>query len=276
MTAAKRRSPVVAGLLNGLNPGLGFLYVGKGVLAVAAVFALPLVLALGAWTKLIFTPAGCLALTLLMIAVWLALVVAPAMVARRQAPMPLRRFQRWYVYIAFFLISSVALDAIVESRATIFGYETFRLPASSMRDTLLPGDHFISNTWKYKTTLPKRSELVIFRLPKDPSIKYVKRIIGLPGETIEVKGRELLVDGTGLSEPYVTASNNQGTPFGNGRFQVPANSYFVMGDNRDNSYDSRHWGVVPFDNLHGSVEFVWFSYHATNGMRTERFGLWVN
>jgi signal peptidase I len=187
----------------------------------------------------------------------------------------LRRFQRWYVYVAFFVISSLALNAMLESRATVFGYEPFRLPASSMRETLLPGDHFISNTWKYKSVTPKRAELVVFRLPKDPSIKYVKRVIGLPGEIIEVRGSEVLVNGVRLSEPYVTASNNEGVPLGSGKFQVPANSYFVLGDNRDNSYDSRHWGSVPFDHLHGSVEFIWFSYHATNGLRMQRFGQWI-
>jgi signal peptidase I len=164
---------------------------------------------------------------------------------------------------------------LLESRATVFGYEPFRLPASSMRETLLPGDHFISNTWKYKSVRPERGELVVFRLPKDPSVKYVKRIIGLGGEVVEVRGPEVLIDGVRLTEPYVTGSNNEGTPLGNGKFQVPANSYFVLGDNRDNSYDSRHWGPVSLDHLHGSVEFIWFSYHAKSRFRMDRIGKWI-
>jgi signal peptidase I len=99
-------------------------------------------------------------------------------------------------------------------------------------------------------------------------------VIGLPGETVRVTDGEVRVDGTRLDEPYVLPANNRGLFPGNSVSYVPAGSYFVLGDNRDNSYDSRSWGPLPQAYLHGSVEFIWFSFHWPEGLRAGRLGRW--
>ena len=143
-----------------------------------------------------------------------------------------------------------------------------------MMETLIPGDYLMSDSWEFSRRMPKRGEVVIFLYPKDTSLKYVKRVIGLPGDVVQVQGSVVRVNGVALDEPYVLAENRKGLPIGNGEFKVPAGEFFVLGDNRDNSHDSRFWGTVPAGNLYGSAEYIWFSY-GTAGLRLERLGKWI-
>jgi signal peptidase I len=272
MSDVKKRSALLAGLFNLLCPGLGFLYLGRVRWAIGMFAILPAALVTGAWSKLILLPLGYLAILLSLIGIALGSMVAAALAARRQAPAPLGKIQRWYIYIAYFLISGIPLNALFENRANVLGYETFRIPNKSMRETLLPGDFIMSNTWKFRDTKPVRGEIVIFRYPPDPTIKYIKRVVGLPGETIQIGNGEVRVNGKLLVEPYVTPENNLGFLPGDGEYQVPPDSYFTLGDNRDYSHDSRAWGSVPSQNLHGSAEYIWFSYDKDAGLRTERLG----
>jgi signal peptidase I len=216
-----------------------------------------------------------LALTaLVLLAIWLLSVGMSVQVARRQPPAPLRRYQRWYVYLGFYVAVSIALNPLIENRGRLLGYDVFRVPSRSMVDTLLPGDYFISNTWEFGNRTPKRSEVIVFLFPKDPSIKYVQRVIGLPGDTVRVQGSEVRVNGVPLQEVYVNPGNRKGLEIGNGEFKIPEGEFFVLGDNRDNSSDSRFWGTVPASNLYGSVEFLWMSVGA-EGLRLERIGKWI-
>ena len=274
MAEPKKRSAVLACLLTALGGGVGFLYLGKWRWALALTIALPLVLAIGAWTKLMFVPLGFGVVALALIAIWLTSVVLAARIARHQEAAPLQRYQRWYIYLGFYLAFSLLFNILLENRGRLLGYETFRVPSRSMMETLLPGDYFISNSWEFNTRVPKRGEVVVFLFPKDTSLKYVQRVIGLPGDTIQVQGADVRVNGTTLEEPYVKAENRRGLSIGNGEFKVPAGEFFVLGDNRDNSNDSRFWGTVPAANLYGSVEYLWMSYGA-EGLRLERVGKWV-
>ena len=98
----------------------------------------------------------------------------------------------------------------------------------------------------------KRGDIVVFKYPKDPSKGYIKRVIGLPGDTVEIRGEEVWVNGNKLSEPYVDSRMNlshRSLP----SVVVPAHSYYVLGDNRDNSSDSRIWGFVPEELLISKV-----------------------
>jgi signal peptidase I len=142
-----------------------------------------------------------------------------------------------------------------------------------MTYTLMPGDYFMSNPRKFAGQDPSRGDLIVFLFPRDPSLKYVKRVIGLPGETIVIKGGEVLVNGVRLQEPYVSIDNNREPQVPGGKFAVPDGHFFVLGDNRDNSSDSRHWGYVPRSNLYGNIEYIWFSLDSVYGIRTERIGL---
>jgi signal peptidase I len=268
----KPRSALVTGVLGVLSPGLGLLYLGKWKWAVAALLCPIVVLAVAAWTRLVFIPVGFLATLSLLAVLWLGTIASAVVTARRMpALVTLNRFQRWYVYLGFVVLGYLIYELVLSNRGGLLGYETFRMPSRSMNDTLVAGDHFVTDAWIYRRKSPERGDVVVFRHPTDPSVKFIQRVVGLPRETLEVGAGWLRVGGVLVEEKYVSEANNQG-PFGHGRFEVPADSYFLMGDNRDNSEDSRFFGPVPAAYVQGKAEYIWFSYHPTLGLSTDRIG----
>ncbi len=150
----------------------------------------------------------------------------------------------------------------------------YRVELSSMEATLFPKDRLVVNklvyahvdseivdglapfvdVWDDQAALfpfhpPRRGDVIVFRYPKDPSRDFVKRVIGLPGETVEIHRGAVKIDGEALEEPYLEERDLSSL----GPTLVPPESYFVMGDNRDGSSDSRHWGTVPLENIVGKV-----------------------
>lgn len=194
-----------------------------------------------------------------------------------------------------------------------FVLEAFKIPSSSMVPTLLIGDHIFVNKFIYGLRIPltkkwvahfrepRRGEVVVFIYPKDERKDFIKRVIGLPGDTIRVAGRDLYVNGELLpkevmpvdqappvdrahldyffemvdGERHFVQHEKQFVRDGS-EYVVPARHLFVMGDNRDGSADSRDWGFVPMENLKGKAMFIWLSWNsdATN-VRWNRFGRWI-
>jgi signal peptidase I len=171
------------------------------------------------------------------------------------------------------LLETIAL-ALLIFLALQSSVRNYRVELSSMEDTLWPKDRLVVNKlayfhldtetidrlvplvdiWKDKETLfpfhpPERADIIVFRFPNDPSRDFVKRVIGLPGETVSMKGGEVFIDGDRLVEPYLMERDKDNMA----PTLVPPNSYFVLGDNRNGSSDSRHWGPVPLDNIVGKV-----------------------
>lgn len=168
--------------------------------------------------------------------------------------------------------------------ARIFVFQAFKIPTGSMEDNLKVGDHIIVNKFIYGPKVPgplgklvplrdvRRGDIIVFRYPLDPSTDFVKRVIGLPGETIEVRDKKVYVNGRELDEPYIVHtdsqvySNAQGLPQNySARDQLPPmmvgpDSYFAMGDNRDQSSDSRFWGTVPRALIKGRAFMVYWSF----------------
>lgn len=155
--------------------------------------------------------------------------------------------------------------------------EAYYIPSESMNPTLKTGDRIFVNKAKYGVRLPftkqvifetgevHHGDVVVFRYPKDESTFYVKRVIGKPGDQVEIdKLGNVFVNGKMQSENFIARSSSAQftehslTPFG--PIQVPENNFFVLGDNRDNSADSRVWGFVPKENLIGKVAFKWFGW----------------
>lgn len=134
----------------------------------------------------------------------------------------------------------------------------YRVPTESMYPTIKPGDHLFTNKMAYDFKLPftdvvlvhndgpKRGEVIVFLYPKDTSINFVKRVVGLPGETVRIVDHQIYINGTALDESYLTPEARASlTTEYDGEVVVPKDMYFVMGDNRGNSLDSRYWGFVP-------------------------------
>ncbi len=153
-----------------------------------------------------------------------------------------------------------------------FVFQQSEIPSGSMEDTVLPGDYILVNRFVYAPTaaawerelLPvrdiERGDLIVFMHPDEPERDFIKRVIGLPGETLEVREGYVQVDGRTLDEPYVNPlyRTRQSHPL----VRVPPGEYFVMGDHRNNSADSRSWGTVPRQLVKGRAFLILLSTSA--------------
>jgi signal peptidase I len=240
------------------------------------------------------------------------------------------------------LITAILIAVFLRS----FVVEAFKIPSGSMIPTLMVGDHIFVNKfiygirvpftshwlWKYKE--PQRGEAIVFIYPKDRSLDYIKRVVGVPGDKVRIEGDDVYVNGEKIesvqipvigkdpANPLLVELNppadvpgaeefkkipvsegwsffriyleklgdhlhlKQEAPRGeemNREFKVPADQLFVMGDNRDNSQDSRYWGFVPIENVKGKAMFIWLSLRYREdrpergwaGFRWDRFGKWI-
>lgn len=166
---------------------------------------------------------------------------------------------------------SIVITAIIALFTTTFVVQAFKIPTGSMESNLLIGDHLLVNKFVYglhnnpiARLLPyrdlKRGDVIVFKYPHDPEVAYVKRLIGLPGDTVEMVGRTVYVNGEPLQEDYTQYINPGSIYERYGPFEVPEDQYFAMGDNRDNSQDSRFWGYVPRENLLGKALVIYWSF----------------
>jgi signal peptidase I len=180
---------------------------------------------------------------------------------------------------------ALLIAVIFVNFARIFVFQAFKIPTGSMEDNLKVGDHIIVNKFIYgpapnalKGLIPlrdiKRGDIIVFRYPLQPDTDFVKRVIGMPGDTLEIRDKVVYINGKALDEPYVIHLDpnvfpNQPTlpePYKSrdqfGPYSVPPGRYFAMGDNRDRSSDSRYWGTVPRGMIKGRAFMVYWSFEA--------------
>jgi signal peptidase I len=185
-------------------------------------------------------------------------------------------------------LESVVVAVILALFIRTFVVQAFKIPTGSMETNLLIGDHLLVNKVVYSPSLgglenallPKkpiqRGHVIVFKYPEDPPRDFIKRVIGLPGETVEIRNKQVFIDGKPLHEPYVRflspPLSKDDPEYGRydgkdnwGPKTVPAGNLFVMGDNRDNSKDSRYWSFLPIDQVKGRALLVYWSYDATKG-----------
>jgi signal peptidase I len=166
-----------------------------------------------------------------------------------------------------------------------FIVQAFKIPTGSMENNLLIGDHLLVNKFVFAPTLSaaesaalpidpiRRGDIIVFKYPEEPERDFIKRTIGLPGETVELRNKKVYINNQPLDEPYVHflfppepsgPGDADVTDFDvrrqYGPVTVPADHYFMMGDNRDNSQDSRYWGFMPRSYVKGKALFVYFSF----------------
>lgn len=127
-----------------------------------------------------------------------------------------------------------------------------RIESVSMENTLIQGDFVLVNKVAYQLGSPKLGDVIVFEPPFDSPEPYIKRVIGLPGDEVIIRDGEVYINGALITEPYIKAKART-----NGTYEVPEDTLFVMGDNRNNSSDSRSWGAVPIENVIGRAEFVY-------------------
>lgn len=128
-----------------------------------------------------------------------------------------------------------------------------RVDGFSMNPTLQDGEYILVNRLAYKIGNPVRGDIVVFSFPMDPRQDLIKRVIGLPGESISVQDGKVMINGIPLEEPYIAAP-----PIYNGTWEVPAGQLFVLGDNRNESKDSHEWGLLPVENVVGRAILIYW------------------
>ena len=165
----------------------------------------------------------------------------------------------------------VCVIFVIFSRAFVF--QQSKIPSGSMMDTLLIGDYIMVNRFVYapyatgleRALLPvrpvRRGDVIVFKQPDEPEVDYIKRVIGLPGDTVALRGGQLYVNDQLVEEPYVTeAYRRLDSKRDFGPIEVLPDRYFVLGDHRNESRDSRYWGQVPRGLIKGRALLIWWSY----------------
>ena len=188
-------------------------------------------------------------------------------------------------------IEAILVAVVIALLIRTFVVQAFKIPSGSMKQTLQIGDHILVNKFVYgvkipyirKTLIPlkkpRRGDIVVFKYPVDPNKDFIKRVVGIPGDVIEIRDKELLVNGQKVNHAYGVHTDPRILP-GHvrprdnfGPVTVPEKSLFVMGDNRDESFDSRFWGFVDYKALNGKAFIIYWSWDKENfGVRWNRLG----
>ncbi len=287
----------MAVMLSLVMPGLGHIYSGKlprGLVFLFACFIPIMLLQAGRVFELFGSViVGVIALLVLSPVIHIAATIDSYYVARRtRRDFEMKDYNRWYVYVALVLLNSASsLNATLNLRANYL--EAFRVPTASNYPTIAPGDRFLANKIAYNHNDPKRGDLVVFVNPEDRGANYIKRVVAVGGDTVEMKEGILYINDRKIPQrtiaeccPDSAVTKSDSGSFrgevlceingparykiflaetvgdqGSGDFAkmtVPAHHCFVLGDNRNNSVDSRHFGPVPLATVKGRAEYLYW------------------
>jgi len=282
--ANKPRKWWIAGLFSLIRPGLGQIYNGQASKGLTVLLLFPLLLSVAP----LALDAGNIVLSFLSIVAigigFFVYAISDAIITARRLRIEyaLRKFNKTIVYIgiiATFLIAEHWLFGSLSPEYIKQNYiQAYRIPSASMKPTLLVGDRILVDRRPAART-PKRGDLIVFEYPVDPKKDFIKRIVAVGGDTVLIKDKELFVNGTLQIEPYVihddsrtlTAAQSPRDNFG--PVTVPNGSFFVMGDNRDLSYDSQFWGFVEQSRVKGIARGIYWSRDNDKGViRFDRIG----
>ncbi len=157
------------------------------------------------------------------------------------------------------LIIAVLLALVIRT----FVVQAFKIPSGSMLPTLQIGDHILVNKFLYYFQPVERGDIIVFKFPQDETRDFIKRVIALPGETLEIRGKQVIINGKPLDEPYAVYGDWPVSRLGErdrlGPMVIPPDRLFMMGDNRDHSMDSRVWGFLDLHKVKGKAFVVYFS-----------------
>ena len=268
----KPRKMWIAGTLAFFTIGLGHLYAGdirKGVFLFLGQGLLTII----AISLLLTVPKSSIIINIFVIFLIYSLynIIDAIILARRNSNKryQLKIYNKLYIYILVLVVSNFIITPVCGSLIKRNFMASYKIPTGSMIPTILLGDQIISNQLIYKYSKPSYGDIVIFK-PPHKDTNYIKRIIGVSGDVIEIKDKKLFVNNIKQKENYVAFSDNRIFPAyisrrdNCGPVTVPENSVFLLGDNRDNSEDSRFWGMVDLKNVHGKAQNVYWSWDKKN------------
>jgi signal peptidase I len=286
---ARPRRPWLAALLSLLgSSGLGQLYNGTALKAAVFLLGLPPAAFLLLWlmTRLPVPPLNIVLPLLAVLGLQVWVCVDAARDARRLHDLPRPWYSRWFALVPVWALNAFVLAPAWTGFLFSSCIQAFKIPSGGMERTLLIGDHLLVDKAAYGVRLPfgsmilgrrepERGDLVVFLFPEDRERVFIKRLIGLPGETVEIRDKTVYVNGRPVAEPYAVFLDlpEDGPRMNWGPEQIPAGQLFVLGDNRDNSRDSRFWGFVPVGDVLGVAKVVYFSWDPRNSrVRWARIG----
>jgi signal peptidase I len=209
----------------------------------------------------------------------------------RKREMPLNRFFKGIVNREN--VEAIIIAVVLALFIRTFVVQAFKIPSGSMEPTLLIGDHILVNKFIFGITIPltdikiaqfynpKRNDVIVFKFPGDPSKDFIKRVIAIAGDQIQIKNKKIYINGIPFTDKYgvyrekriIKGEEGQANRDNYGPKKVPPNSLFVMGDNRDRSYDSRFWGVVDVKKVKGKAFLIYWSWESfLRNIRWDRIG----
>jgi signal peptidase I len=292
-----KRRPWAALILSLIMPGLGHIYSGRFLKGLVFLFLcfIPITL-LQAGMIFEVLEVGLIGVFALLTAVpviHLVAIVDSYYVAKRTKPdYELKDYNRWYVYVILVVINTASsLDTTLSLRANYL--EAFRVPTASNYPTIVPGDRFLANKIAYKRSDPRRGDVVVFANPENRRIDYVKRVVAVAGDTVEIKDGRLYVNGVRLQRQtlarpaldkiglkvmgrpldgdvfyetngdakykiFLAGPPHDKAPTDFARITIGEHHCFVLGDNRNMSHDSRHFGPVPLATVKGRADYLYF------------------
>lgn len=264
------RSPLLAGLFSLLVPGLGQLYNGQPFRAISLFLCEMLI---GALLVIGFSSFRGVLAGLCVFVLFMAVVVGDAArSAAQRRDYTLRKSNRGWMYLLFACLSlgtTLQLDWILSNHF----YQTFRVPSASMEPTLLAGDRFMAARLRSDTPV-KRHDVVVFHPPGMEEQYYVKRVIALPGETVSVRRGRTVINGARLQEPQARLPRPGESIKGDlDSFRLGPDQYWLMGDNRGKSFDSRFFGPVSRDRIGYKALYLYWASAPAKGRWDQRFGM---
>lgn len=265
--ALRKRSGVIAAVLAYFFPPVAFAYLQRPGWGVVFLLMGPVVMLMAGQLGLPFTVPGYYALlAILLVIIVVAVVMAIRFARALPAGSPRRWYNRWYHYLWIAGVTFAATHFLSANRGRMFGYEPYRLPAASMEPTLKPGDFITVDFRSSSLANIHVGDVVIFEPAQYPGQRWIKRVVGVPGQTIEVRGNNVIVDGTAqvggwntIREPVLA------DPLPFSKVRLGADDFFLMGDNRPNSEDSRFTGPVKRDAIVGKARAIWLHYGPGTG-----------
>ena len=219
---------------------------------------------------------------ILEICVWFYIIGDAFYVAKKKKEIVLRSYHKWYYYLLFIVLmigfSIISDIPFVNTSPLGSRIKSYKIPSGSLEPTILLGDRIFVNVEHFKTNEIKRGDMIIFRYPENPEKDFLKRVIASGGDVIESRDKIIYINGSKINEPYIQHTDKSiisyefGTRDNFGPIEIPKDKFFVMGDNRDQSHDSRFWGFVDISDVKGKALYIYWSWGPEGPVRWDRIG----
>ncbi len=252
-------------------PGWGFWIVGKPRLGLVVSGAMIVLILLFSWTRLVTDPDGYVTLVALIMTLVFWGAMHSAIIEFNRDP-ETSQPRNWRASLIYAALAVAVLYPLLSFRSYTLGYEAFRIPARSMAPALVVGDYIVADTWHYSDTAIGVGEIAVFEAPGTGGVNFIKRVVGVPGDVLAHANNQLIRNGVVVTEPYADYGDSRARAAASfSEVTVPDGEYFVMGDNRNNSRDSRYLGTIPRENFVGRAAHIWYSRDEQLGIQWQRF-----